>query len=416
MKRKHVYDKLNWSFNLIKSYLNDSKSKEYFIYKVIPEKIYLLLILFMPVNNVKSQLLISQYIETSTGTTPKGIEIYNYSSSPIVFSNSNNLQISQGTNGGACTLLPGLNIISGTLAAGKVWVIGTSDIITYSNANPIDLSGATSYNFSFNGNDALILLLGGVEKDVFGTCGIDPGSNWSGSGVSTENQNIQLLATISAGTSTFWTNPSLRFETISTTNEMTGFGKAPSFSTLPVELTSFSSICNENNTVSLEWTTVSEHNSDFYTLEKSRDGITWNELKKIEAAGYSNSLLNYSFVDASDISGTFYYRLSQYDIDGASKVYDIVSTNCSAENELAMVAYPNPSNGQFTLKIENAHGGKYNISFKDLHGKEINQQCIQLENGTTILKLISTNLQQGVYLLQLIQVGNVLQQQKLVVN
>jgi hypothetical protein len=416
MKRKHVYDKLNWSFNLIKSYLNDSKSKEYFIYKVIREKIYLLLILFMPVNNVKSQLLISQYIETSTGTTPKGIEIYNYSSSPIVFSNSNNLQISQGTNGGACTLLPGLNIISGTLAAGKVWVIGTSDIITYSNANPIDLTGATSYNFSFNGNDALILLLGGVEKDVFGTCGSDPGSNWSGSGVSTENQNIQLLATISAGTSTFWTNPSLRFETVSTTNEMTGFGTAPSFSTLPVELTSLSSICNENNTVSLEWTTASEHNSDFYTLEKSRDGITWNELKKIEAAGYSNSLLNYSFVDASNISGTVYYRLKQVDFDGGSHVYDIVSTNCSSEKVITMLAYPNPSNGQFTLKIENAQGGKYNISFKDLHGKEIDQKFIQLENGTTILKLNPANLQPGVYLLQLIQDGNVLQQQKLVVN
>lgn len=416
MEKKYVYDKLNWSFNLIKSDLNDSKSKEYFIYKVIREKIYLLLILFMPVNNVKSQLLISQYIETTSGTTPKGIEIYNYSSLPIVFSNSNNLQISQGTNGGACTLLPGLNIISGTLDAGEVWVIGTSDLIAYALTNAVNLSGTLDYGFQFNGNDALTLSLGGVVIDVFGTCGSDPGFNWSGNGVSTQDQNIQIKSSISTGTNTSWTDPSLRFETVSTTNQMTGFGIAPSFSTLPIELVSFAANCEDNKTVAVNWTTASEHNSDYFIVEKSRDGITWNELKKIEAAGYSNSLLNYSFVDASDISGTVYYRLKQVDLDGVSHVYYIISTNCSSEKEVAMLVYPNPSNGQFTLKIENAQGGKYNISFKDLHGKEIDQQCIQLENGTTILKLNPANLQPGVYLLQLIQDGNVLQQQKLVVN
>jgi hypothetical protein len=187
-------------------------------------------------------------------------------------------------------------------------------------------------------------------------------------------------------------------------------------SPLPTELVSFAANCEDNNTVAVNWTTASEHNSDYFIVEKSRNGSTWNELKKIAAAGNSSQLINYSVADASDINGTVYYRLSQYDIDGASKVYDIISTNCSAENELAMVAYPNPSNGQFTVKIENALGGKYDLTITDMQGKAIEQQNIQLETGTTVVKLNPIGLKPGVYLLQLVNAGTIEKQLKLVVN
>jgi hypothetical protein len=103
-------------------------------------------------------------------------------------------------------------------------------------------------------------------------------------------------------------------------------------------------------------------------------------------------------------------------VDGASKVYDIVSTNCSAENELAMVAYPNPSNGQFTVKIENAIGGSYTLGITDVQGKAIEEQSIDLESGTTVVKLNPIGLQPGVYLLQFMQDGIMLQQQKLIIE
>jgi hypothetical protein len=208
-------------------------------------------------------------------------------------------------------------------------------------------------------------------------------------------------------------------------NELTGdpwymafddFSLELSPSPLPTELVSFAANCEDNNTVAVNWTTASEHNSDYFIVEKSRDGVTWNELKKIEAAGNSSQLINYSVADASDINGTVYYRLSQFDIDGASKVYDIVSTNCSAEKELEMVAYPNPSNGQFTVKIENAVGGSYTLGFTDMQGKAIEQQNIQLETGTTVVKLNPIGLKPGVYLLQLVNASTIEKQLKLVVN
>jgi hypothetical protein len=190
----------------------------------------------------------------------------------------------------------------------------------------------------------------------------------------------------------------------------------PSAAPLPVELVSFAANCEDNNTVAVNWTTASEHNSDYYTVEKSRDGSIWNVLKTIPAAGNSTQLINYSVADATDVSGTIYYRLTQVDVDGALKVYDIVSTNCFAEKELTLLAYPNPSNGQFSLKIENAKGGKYDLAITDMQGKTIDQQSIDLESGTTVVKLNPANVQPGVYLLQFKQDGNVLQQQKLVIE
>jgi hypothetical protein len=190
----------------------------------------------------------------------------------------------------------------------------------------------------------------------------------------------------------------------------------PTSAPLPVELVSFAANCDDNNTVSVNWTTASEHNSDYYTVEKSRDGISWNVLKIIPAAGNSTQLINYSVADVADISGTVYYRLTQVDVDGASKMYDIVSTNCSSEKELALIAYPNPSNGQFTVKIENALGGKYDLTITDMQGKAIEEQSLDLETGTTVVKLNPVGLQPGVYLLQFMQDGNMLQQQKLIIE
>jgi hypothetical protein len=176
--------------------------------------------------------IISQYIETNSGTTPKGIEIWNNTGSPLDFS-SQTLDILQGTNGGSPVSVFSLN--TGTLSIGGVIVIGTSDMesITISN-------GATFYSepFQFNGDDALVIKYGGIPTDVFGTPGSDPGSSWSGNGVSTANQNIELLTGITSGDLDGWTDPSERFQTVSTnpvgTGGLDGFGIAPVAPATPV--------------------------------------------------------------------------------------------------------------------------------------------------------------------------------------
>ncbi|MBT0607923.1 T9SS type A sorting domain-containing protein [Aequorivita echinoideorum] len=184
--------------------------------------------LFFCILNMQGQI-ISQYVETDSGTTPKGIEIWNNTSSSINFA-TNNLQIFQGTNGAALSAQSGTLINTGILEPNEVLVIGTTDIGTYLTNQGLTAVRFIDFGFSFNGNDALQVRLGSTATDTFGTPGSNPGSSWAGSGVSTANQNIQLNQGITSG-STGFTDPSVRFNTVSSTPSssggLAGFGIAP---------------------------------------------------------------------------------------------------------------------------------------------------------------------------------------------
>jgi hypothetical protein len=229
-------------------------------------KKFLLIITFLcSIFSWGQSVIISQYIETDSGTTPKGIEIFNITSSDIVFSGTNNLQVYQGTNGGTCAAITSTNITSGTLQAGKVWVIGTADLVSFATTNGTSLSGTNAYGFSFNGNDALQVYLGGVLQDTFGTCGTDPGSAWSGSGVSTENNNLQILPAQScSGNPSGFSDPSIRYSQLGGGSVMTGFGNAPAPCGSPVP-----EINVQGNSVSIvdgDTTPTTADHTDFGTV------------------------------------------------------------------------------------------------------------------------------------------------------
>ncbi|MEC7273782.1 MAG: hypothetical protein VXU48_00895, partial [Verrucomicrobiota bacterium] len=173
-----------------------------------------------------AQLVISQYAEEGN---IKGIEIWNPTTSDVVFSEENTLIIDQYTNG-STTPSTKFTQTSGTIAAGQVAVYADGSVNSIWNSITF-----SEVNFSYNGDDAISISLGGTVIDVFGTIGEDPGSSWSGNSVSTADQNIALKTDIITG-STGWSDPSSRFETIankpldSTATDavnLSGFGVAP---------------------------------------------------------------------------------------------------------------------------------------------------------------------------------------------
>lgn len=160
-------------------------------------------------------IMFSQYTETDVGTSPKGVEVWNATGADITFDDTvNKLEIKVGSNGG--TPNSAAIVTNGTLLDGDVLVIGTSDM------TPDVLEG-----FTYNGDDAIVLEFGGFVVDVIGTVGVDPGSEWSGSGVSTLNQNIQLKSGIFTNDPDGWSDPSERFEFVAAGSVLTGFGVAP---------------------------------------------------------------------------------------------------------------------------------------------------------------------------------------------
>ncbi len=87
--------------------------------------------------------------------------------------------------------------------------------------------------------------------------------------------------------------------------------------TLPITLLDFESVLN-GSVVSLKWTTASELNNDYFTIEESFDGINFKEVATVPGAGTTQSVSYYSFQDEIVFSTNayMYYRLSQTDFDG----------------------------------------------------------------------------------------------------
>jgi hypothetical protein len=95
---------------------------------------------------------------------------------------------------------------------------------------------------------------------------------------------------------------------------------------LPVELLYFDGH-EKGNWNLLEWSTASEHNSDYFLVEVSTDGESWESVSYTDASSNSNQKINYSTLHAFNEYTYHYYRLLQYDFDGYNKTYGPISVN-----------------------------------------------------------------------------------------
>jgi hypothetical protein len=117
---------------------------------------------------------------------------------------------------------------------------------------------------------------------------------------------------------------------------------------LPIELIEFNGISVDDHS-KLYWQTTTEINNDYFILEKSADGIVWRDIAKIDGAGKSAQINNYSFNDYELLPEIMYYRLKQVDFDGKKTYSQIVTIQYSFDGGVLNV-FPNPSNGIYNIK------------------------------------------------------------------
>src|SRR5450631_4548333 len=83
---------------------------------------------------------------------------------------------------------------------------------------------------------------------------------------------------------------------------------------LPVELLSFTAVCDKQHAV-LNWSTATEFNNNYFTVEKSAEGISWLEVGTVEGAGSSSLPHTYSLTDLQSGRSNSFYRLKRTDFD-----------------------------------------------------------------------------------------------------
>lgn len=162
---------------------------------------------------------------------------------------------------------------------------------------------------------------------------------------------------------------------------------------LPVELISFDGHYDNGN-IFLSWETASETNNDFFTLEKSDDGIIFFDVAYIVGAGNSNSPILYSFADEDPFETTF-YRLKQTDYDGSYSESQIIKINATVKsNDFEIICY----NGVLKIITDNAENEQVQINIFSIDGKLVYNNVVNIENGGGTISISPEIQRNSVYI------------------
>jgi hypothetical protein len=178
-----------------------------------------------------------------------------------------------------------------------------------------------------------------------------------------------------------------------------GYFSSTEMTPLPVTISKWTAYCSGDQ-IELHWQTSSEVNASHFTVESSRDGIHWQQIVWVAATGTSTQLNSYEALAAS-VSGVQYFRLNQFDLNGASTTYGPISVNCQNTNSHWSV-FPNPSSSELQLQITcDKPIGASTIQVVDLGGKIVFQTGIDLVQGQNHKMVQVADLAQGVYTLRI---------------
>lgn len=156
---------------------------------------------------------------------------------------------------------------------------------------------------------------------------------------------------------------------------------------LPVKLVAFD-IANQQSGVLAKWTTASEQNNAYFTLERSTDGTNFTKVATVFAKGEP---ANYQALDKLPNAGLNYYRLVQTDLNGDFEILGTKVINFNLDKVLVK-AYPNPMVNE--LQLTSATGVFEKVSITTANGRMVYSNTAKEANLTVDVSA----LPKGIYL------------------
>ncbi|MGZ8510980.1 MAG: M14 family zinc carboxypeptidase [Chitinophagaceae bacterium] len=143
---------------------------------------------------------------------------------------------------------------------------------------------------------------------------------------------------------------------------------------LPVQFISFTGQLLPDETVRLNWEAVTDQQHDYFEVEKSADGSTYNSIGKGPSTG------PYRHLDTTPFTGNNFYRIKQVDKDGGI-TYSHTVTIYYSPVKYKVSVYPNPVKDVINVKLNASMSGQYTITIVDLSGRKIHEERIMNAEG-----------------------------------
>jgi hypothetical protein len=169
---------------------------------------------------------------------------------------------------------------------------------------------------------------------------------------------------------------------------------------IPVELTSFTAITNDDN-VLLNWITSTETNNMGFDIERRSTKLNsdWQKLGFINGKGTTTEKSSYSFEDKNPAEGKSYYRLKQIDFNGSSRIYTPLEVDFESVKEYSLSQnYPNPFNPSTEINYTLAKSGDVTLKIYNLLGSEVTTLVNGfMEAGKHSVKFDANDITSGIY-------------------
>ncbi len=172
---------------------------------------------------------------------------------------------------------------------------------------------------------------------------------------------------------------------------------------LPITLVSFSGRLVElngsqekTNATELTWVTANETDNEFFTVQRSADGVIFEDVSQLSGAGTTKLSRTYKTYDYTPFEGITYYRLKQTDYGDTFSYSKLIKVTTFTN----LTIYPNPlsvESKQLTIHLKNTADNNFKISIVDINGKIIYSRYTDRLNGSVYAITLPDLIVKGIY-------------------
>jgi Secretion system C-terminal sorting domain/Bacterial Ig-like domain (group 2) len=168
---------------------------------------------------------------------------------------------------------------------------------------------------------------------------------------------------------------------------------------LPINLSGFS-VIKKNNTADLQWSTSLEQNNKGFAIERSLDGVKWNQINFINGTN-ARTGATYSATDLTPAAGLNYYRLKQVDFDGHSVYSTVQSLNFAGIKPIKFALFPNPTVNSVAITLGTIESNTAQYAILSADGKVVKSGIFGKSQANTVQTLDVSKLPAGLYIIKL---------------
>jgi len=160
---------------------------------------------------------------------------------------------------------------------------------------------------------------------------------------------------------------------------------------LPVTLIGFIAT-NINDGILLNWSTATELNFDYFSLQKSSDGQSFYEIAQVQGHGTTNVAHSYSYEDKSPLIGKNYYRLTSVDFDNYQETFKVIEQDYTgAKDFMVSPTLTDGTSVTFNINFEASNGS---VTIYDQLGSPV--ASYQVNETSNVL--FANPMKSGIYL------------------